>query len=87
MKYMFNENKKVEKKYSVQTVAQAIGKSEGAINAYFSNRDISVKSGIDIDQIVMVIKCKTRGQAINWEEVHELRDRLKDERGIELIPE
>ena len=78
--------KKANKKYSVATVSIAIGRSESSIQGYFSNRKISVKNGIDINQIEKVVNSKKRGAIINWSDVEEIRLLLKD-RGYELIEE
>lgn len=76
-----------EKRYSVATVAQAIGRSEGSITGYFSNRDISVKNGITISQIAEVALSKKRGEIINWEDIPEIRDRLEKEHGLKITDE
>ena len=69
------------RKYNVATVAQAIGRSEGSISAYFSNRDTSTKGGLTIDQIAEVLEAPIRGKTINWGHVEEIRQRLHDEKG------
>lgn len=76
--------KKANKKYSVATVSFAIGRSESSIQGYFSNRGISVKNGIDINQIEEVVNAKTKGAVINWDSVDEIRELLKL-RGYEQI--
>ena len=76
-----------EKRYSVATVAQAIGRSEGSITGYFSNRDISVKNGITISQIAEVALSEKRGKIINWEDIPEIRERLAKEHGILVTDE
>ena len=81
------EKKEVStKKYSIQTVAQAIGVSEGAIAGYFKNKGIQTKGGLTLEQISEVIMARIRGRirgnAINWADVAEIRVRLIDEFGI-----
>jgi len=39
------QKKADNKRYSIATVAQAIGRSEGSINGFFSNRNITVRGG------------------------------------------
>ena len=70
-----------EKRYSVATVSQAIGRSESSINSYFSNRHISVKKGITMEQIVSYLEYVTspggkRGEAIDWNAVQGIRGEL-----------
>lgn len=72
-----------EKRYSVATVSQAIGRSESSINGYFSNRHISVKKGITLQQIVEYLDHVTkpdgtgvRGDAIDWNGAQEIRSEL-----------
>jgi hypothetical protein len=72
-----------EKKYKVATVAQAIGRSEGSICGYFSNRGVATKGGITMDQIEAVLVSPARGNAIDWKEVGEIRKNL-EERGFEI---
>lgn len=66
-----------QKRFPVFTVSQAIGKSEGSIQGYFRNRNISTKGGITIDQIEEVLESRTRGDGIDWLEVQEIRKELK----------
>lgn len=73
---------KKERVYSVPTVCQAIGKSENSIYAYFSNKGVSTKNGLTMDQIVEVIGARTRGNSIDWVGVKEIRKRLLDEYGL-----
>ena len=77
---------KVEKKYKVTDVAQAIGRTEGSISGYFSNRGISTKNGITLDQIEELLYARTRGDGIHWDIVDEIRKRLA-ERGYEIVEE
>ena len=81
------KQKTPEKRYSVATVAKAIGRSESAIGTYFSNRGISVKNGITLGMVSDVCRAKTRGQIIKWEEVTEIRKRLEEECGICIVEE
>ena len=86
IKYV-GKTKKPEKKYKIATVAFAIGCSESAIGTYFSNRGISVKGGITLDQIVEVIgKVGVRWKSVIWDDIYEIRNRLQEEHGI-LITE
>lgn len=80
------EAKKKEKRYSVATVAKAIGGSEGAINAYFSNRKITTKGGITIAQIAEVVRRekRVRKSCVKWEEIAEIREALEREHGITI---
>jgi len=73
-----------EKRYNVATVSQAIGRSEGSISGFFSNRRITTKGGITLSQIVDVIESDVRGKVINWKDVEEIRNRLKVEKGYEI---
>ena len=83
-----NAQKKVDaKRYSVATVAQAVGRSEGSISGYFSNRGISTKGGITIAQVDEYLQAPIRGAIINWEKDEELRQRLRDEYGYEDVAE
>ena len=79
--------KKQEARYRVIDVAKATGLSEGQITGYFSNRKISVKQGLTIEQVEQVLQGARRGPGIDWEKVQEIRDRLKAERGIEITEE
>ena len=74
-----------QKRYNVPTVAKAIGKSEGAINGYFSNRGISTKNGITVEQIAEVCRAKTRGASIAWADVKEIRKMLMERCGIQIV--
>ena len=70
-----------EKRYSVETVAQAIGRSEGAISGYFSNRGVPTKGGLMLKQIDEFLDAPVRGKIIDWDGVDEIRDRLQKECG------
>ena len=70
-----------EKRYSVATVSQAIGRSESGIGSFFSNQHISVRKGITIGQIAEYLEYVTkpgnkRGEAIIWGDVYEIRNKL-----------
>ena len=82
---MIEKPNKPEKRYNVPTVAKAIGKTEGAISAYFSNRGISTRNGITIAQIAEACRGKTRGISVSWTDVKEIRARLEDEHGIQIV--
>lgn len=69
--------------FSIATVSQAIGRSEGSINGYFSNKQISVKGGITIDQIIEVMESPIRGKAIDWDGVKRIEELLR-QRGYQL---
>lgn len=75
------------KKYQVPEVAQAIGRSENSIYAYFSNRKVSTKNGITLEQIAEVAMSKRRGESINWSNVEEIREGLLSEFGLQVIEE
>jgi hypothetical protein len=75
---------KAEKRYKPADVAQAIGRTEGSISGYFSNRGISVKNGITLDQIEELLHARTRGEGIHWDLVEEIRNRLITEKGYEI---
>ena len=84
---IIEKQKEPEKRYSVATVAKATGKSESSVFTYFSNRGISVKNGITLDQTAEVCRAKTRGQIINCDDVRELRERLEEKHGIIIAEE
>lgn len=73
-----------EKRYSIQTVAQAIGRSENSIYSYFTNQTppVSVKGGLTIEQIAEVAMSRRRGEIIKWEDIPEIRNRLAKEHAI-----
>lgn len=72
-----------EKKYKVATVAQAIGKTEGSITGYLSNKKVSVKEGITMDLIEELLAAPARGNSIDWNGVKEIRKNL-EARGYEI---
>lgn len=73
IKFVWDNSREVNvKRYSVATVAQAIGRSEGSITGYFSNRGISTKGGITIEQIEEVLRAPIRGTIIDWDGVEEI---------------
>lgn len=80
-------NKAPEKRYNVATVAKAIGKTEGAVQGYFSNRKISVRNGVTLGQIAEVAVARTRGATVDWQNVNEIRQRLADEHGLQIVEE
>lgn len=73
------------KRYNIATVAKATGKTEGSIQGYFSNKKIGTRAGITIGQIAEVCRSRTRGQTVKWEQVNEIRARLREEYGIRII--
>ena len=75
---------KPEKKYRVIEVAKALGLSEGQVMGYFSNRGISAKNGLTLEQIETVAFATTRGSGVRWEDVKDIRERLSNERGVEI---
>lgn len=75
-----------EKRYPVPEVSMAIGISENAIYGYFSNRGVTTRDGLTLDQIEEVCLAKRRG-GINWALVREVEDRLQREKGITVIKE
>ena len=64
-----------EQRYKVNVVTQAVGVSEGAISAYFSNKGIATKDGITAQQVIEVVNSPRRG-GIDWEAVDELISEL-----------
>lgn len=81
----FVKKEKEETRYFIPEVAQAIGLSAGTIQAYFTNKGISTKDGITLDDIVEVIERKRkRGDGINFGVVAEIRRRLVAEKGYVL---
>lgn len=78
--------KEPEKRYPVPEVSMAIGISENAIYAHFSNRKITTKDGLTLDQIEEVCMSRRRG-GISWEAVREIEERLFREKGISVIRE
>ena len=74
-----------ESRYTVQETAQAIGLSEGVVSGYFSNRGITTRDGLTLDQIAEVLeRQRTRGGGIDFKRVVEIRNRLMAEKGYEL---
>ena len=84
--FKFNE-KQADKKYRLIDVAKALGLSEGAVKGYFTNRKISTKSGLTLEQIYEVVKGNRRGSGIRWDEVKEIRRRLLERYGVEVVEE
>lgn len=76
-----------EKRYAVPEVSQATGISENTIYAYFSNRKITTKDGLTLDQIEEVCLSRRRGSGIDWNKVREIERRLDQEKGISVIRE
>jgi len=81
------EHDKPEKRYRVVDVAKATGLSEGQVQGYFANRDISTKSGLTLEQIEVMALSAKRGPGINWDDVKEIRTRLDKERGVTIAVE
>lgn len=78
----FVKNDYTESRYTVQEVAQAIGLSEGTVSGYFTNRGISTKDGLTLDQITEVLERKrTRGGGVDFKRVKEIQNRLVSEKG------
>lgn len=71
------------KRYSVATVAFALGVTEGAVRGTFREQDFSLKDGLTLDQVEMVINRKTRGDGVCWKHVEDLRAKLSM-RGYEI---
>lgn len=78
-----------EKRYSVPTVARAIGRSENSIYAWASNHEpaISTKGGLTIAQIAEAALYGKRGESIIWAEIPEIQERLEKEQGIVIMEE
>lgn len=70
-------------KYSVATVAFALGVTEGAVRGTFRDQEFSLKDGLTIDQVEMVINRRTRGDGVCWKSVEDLRAKLSM-RGYEI---
>lgn len=69
----------VKKKYKVATVAQVLGRSEGSISGYFSNKGISTKGGITADQVEDYLAASEKWRntgAIDWDEAALLEKEL-----------
>lgn len=64
------------KRYSVATVAFSLGVTEGAVRGTFRDQDMSLKDGLTLDQVEMVINRKTRGDGVCWKNVEDLRAKL-----------
>lgn len=73
-----------EKRYRVPDVAKATGLSEGQVSGFFNNRGETTKDGLTLDQIDEVCRNTSR-TVIRWKTVEEIRTRLMNERGIEII--
>ena len=73
-----------ERRYRVPDVAKAIGLSEGQVSGFFNNRGETTKDGLTMDQIEEVCRNSSR-TVIRWKTVEEIRNRLLNERGIEII--
>lgn len=86
----FVKNEKVEPRYFVPEIAQAIGVSEGTVRGYFMNKspkrpNKSTKDGLTLDDIVAVLEReRTRGDGIDFAAVSEIRNRLVREKGYVL---
>ena len=87
----FVKKEKEETRYFVPEISQAIGISEGTIHGYFTNKSSgrpkkSTKDGLTLDDIVDVLERKrTRGDGIDFTAVKEIRRRLIEEKGYELV--
>jgi hypothetical protein len=68
---------KAPRRYAVTTVAFALGVTEGAVRGCFRVDDMSLKDGLTLDQVEVVINRKTRGSGVCWKRVEELRDDLR----------
>lgn len=73
-----------ERRYRVVDVAKATGLSEGQVSGYFNNRSMTTKDGLTLDQIEEVCRDAKRS-VIRWKAVEEIRSRLLNERGIEIV--
>lgn len=73
------------KKYKINAVVEATGISEDAIRGYLNNRNESTKGGIDLEQILRVIKRRIRvtDTCADPKEVEELKTILKSVGAIE----
>lgn len=76
-----------EIRYSVTDASQATGISENSIYGYFSNRGVTTRGGLTLDQIAEACLAKKRGSGIDWDKVHEIERRLDQEKGILVIRE
>lgn len=80
------EEKKDEKRYDVGTVAHILGETDSAVSTYFSNRKRTTRGGVTLEKIVEFIEWRTdghrRGNGIKWEQIPEIKQRLRDEYGI-----
>lgn len=77
------------KTYRVIDVAKALGVSENSVYGFFSNRKVSVKNGVNIEQIAGFATqhalSKERKTDIRWNEVAEMREILNEKYGIEIL--
>ena len=73
-----------ERRYRVPEIAKATGLSEGQISGFFNNRSQTTKDGLTLEQIDEVCR-STKRSVIKWRVVDEIRNRLLNERGIEII--
>ena len=65
------------KRYSVATVAHALGITEGAIQGHYTSQNISLKDGLTMDMIEAVINGPRRKTSIDWKGVEEIRESLR----------
>ena len=71
------KEQKAPRRYAVTTVAFALGVTEGAVRGCFRDDDGSLKDGLTLEQVEMVINRRTRGSGVCWKSVEELRDDLR----------
>jgi hypothetical protein len=67
------------KKYSVEIISEVTGLSDGVIRGYFNNRKVSTAGGLDVEQILGLLKGnrRNRKKPVDKDKVEELRDILK----------
>lgn len=67
------------KKYSVAAISVVTGLSEDAIRGFFNNRGVSTAGGLDVEQILGLLKGnrRNRKKPVDKDKVEELRDILK----------
>lgn len=79
------ENTKSEK-FMVPDIAKALGRSEGSVTGYFTNRGITTKKGLTVEQVYEYVNYVIFGPGsregeytgIHWDRVARLRSLLEN---------
>ena len=85
MVHVWKENTKSEK-FLVPDIAKALGRSEGSVTGYFTNRGISTKKGLTVEQVYEYVNYVIFGPGsregeytgIHWDRVARLRELLEN---------